>query len=90
MEHTNHTGEKKNILSKDQKHFIGSVLSGVGVVFFVLSIMLLITLLMLIKFNFGILLEVIASGDILTSMMIGLLATGIVSFGVGITMRGNK
>jgi hypothetical protein len=87
MTEQNQTSEKKMTLSNTQKHFIGLTLSATGIVFFLLSVMLTIALLVLIKFNFKILLDVIASGNILTSMTIGLLATSIVSFGIGISLQ---
>ena len=87
MTEQNKTSQKKITLSKEQKHFIGLTLSATGIIFFLLSVMLTIALLLLIKFEFKILLDVIASGNILTSMTIGLLATGIVSFGIGISLQ---
>jgi hypothetical protein len=87
MEQTNQTTNKKEILSKKQKHFIGSVFSGTGIVFFVLSIMLLIAVLLLIGFKFSVLLTLIGNGEVLTSLMLGLLTTGIVSFAIGTVLQ---
>lgn len=86
MTEQNHTS-KKITLSKEQKHFIGLTLSATGIIFFLLSVMLIIALLLLIRFDFKVLLEVIASGNILTSITIGLLATGILSFGIGMSVQ---
>lgn len=84
---TNTTSKFKNILTATQKNFIGSVLSATGIIFLLLSIMLFITLLLLIGFKFGVLLTIIGNGEMLTSLMIGLLTTGIVSFAVGINLQ---
>lgn len=74
----------KNILSADQKKYTGLVLSATGLVFFLISIMLIITLLFATKFNVKILIELISSGHIFAGLAIGLLTTGIVSFAVGL------
>lgn len=87
MTEQNQTSQKKITLSKEQKNFIGLTLSATGIIFFLLSVMLTIALLLLIKFEFKILLDVIASGNILTSITIGLLTTGIISFGVGMGLQ---
>ncbi|MEN9921246.1 MAG: hypothetical protein RLZZ517_224 [Candidatus Parcubacteria bacterium] len=74
---------QNKFLSKGQKNFIGSTLSATGLIFVLISIMLFITLLILVGFKFGVLATALGGGDILTSLVVGLLATGIVSFAIG-------
>jgi tetrahydromethanopterin S-methyltransferase subunit F len=80
---------KQPLLSREQKYFIGSVFTATGIVLFILSIMLLISLLLATSFKFSILLEMISAGYILSSIAIALLTTGIIGFAVG-TVLTNK
>ncbi len=84
---TNQVTEVTKVLSKNQKNFIGLVLSATGIIFFLLSFMLFVAILMLVSFKFGTLITIISNGEILTSMMVGLLITGILSFGVGMGLQ---
>jgi hypothetical protein len=87
MESEKNTNKLKNIFTKEQKHFIGSTLLGAGVIALTLSITLLITLLILVRLDFSIIVQAIKQGDVLISLIIAFLATGLVNFSTGITLR---
>ena len=74
---------KQAVLSKEQKYFIGSVCTATGIILFILSIVLFISLLLATGFKFSILKEMIGAGYILSSIAIALLTAGIISFATG-------